>query len=457
MPTSRALPASSGAATTRAKPVLDRATLKLIGRYDHVTRLPNRLQFLDDFKRLRGRTGKGRTLVLVTLADARHYNEILRALGHAFSEDFVRAGLTRLRELLPVDFAIYHVSVLSFAFVIEHDAGTGVPQLATEIAAAFAGDIAVDDIPIRSKVGVGLMPLSGAGLEPAEVLRASLVAAQDSRRSDEGVAFYNNRTDAAHRRAFRILADLPDALAAPDQLSLVFQPRVDLKSGACRGAEALLRWKHPELGAIPPAEFIPLAEQTALIHPLTDWVLHHALGATRDLLDRGHDLAVSINASPLNLSEPGFDDKLLWMCDGQGLSPHNVEIEFTEGTLAANPDRAARQLQRLRTAGFEIAIDDFGSGFSNLSYLQRFPADVLKIDQSFIRPLTPANDFIVRQILAMAAGLNLRVCAEGIETAEAYGMLKAMGCGEGQGYFIARPMPEDQLVGWLGGANARAM
>ena len=137
--------------------------------------------------------------------------------------------------------------------------------------------------------------------------------------------------------------------------------------------------------------------------------------------------------------------------------PHNVEIEFTEGTLAANPDRAAKQLQRLRSSGFEIAIDDFGSGFSNLSYLQRVPADVLKIDQSFIRPLAPGGDFMVRQILAMAAGLNLRVCAEGIETAEVYGMLKAMGCGEGQGYFIGRPMPEDQLFGWLEGANARAM
>jgi len=457
LPSSRALPASLIAPPPRAKPALDRATLKLIGRYDHVTRLPNRLQFLDDFKRLRGRTGKRRTLVLVTLADARHYNEILRALGHAFSEDFVRAGLLRLRELLPKDLSVYHVSVLSFAFVIEHDAETGVPPLVADIASAFTGDIAVDDIPIRSKVGVGLMPLSGTGLDPAEVLRASLVAAQDSRRSDEGVAFYNNRSDAAHRRAFRILADLPDALLSPNQLSLVFQPRVDLQSGICLGAEALLRWKHPELGAIPPAEFIPLAEQTSLIHPLTDWVLQHALGATRDLLDRGHDLAVSINASPLNLSEPGFDDKLLWLCDGQGLEPHNVEIEFTEGTLAANPDRAARQLQRLRGSGFEIAIDDFGSGFSNLSYLQRFPADVLKIDQSFIRPLAPGGDFMVRQILAIAAGLNLRVCAEGIETAEVYDMLKAMGCGEGQGYFIGRPMAEDQLFGWLEGAYARAM
>jgi EAL domain-containing protein (putative c-di-GMP-specific phosphodiesterase class I) len=166
---------------------------------------------------------------------------------------------------------------------------------------------------------------------------------------------------------------------------------------------------------------------------------------------------MSINASPLNLSEPGFDDKLFWACDKHGLAPDTIEIEFTEGTLAANQERATRQLERIRNAGMRIAIDDFGTGFSNLSYLRSIPADVLKIDQSFIRPLDGTDDFLVRQILAMAHGLGLEVCAEGIETAQSYALLRTLGCDEGQGYYIARPMPQPDFVHWLEGAYARAM
>lgn len=434
---------------------LKAAERRLVERHDHVTGLPNQLRFLADFRRLRGRSGRGRMLVLVTLAEATHYNEILRALGHAFADDFVRAGLMRLREVLSAEMPIYHVSVLSFAFVIAHE-GSGLPSLARQIARDFGSELAVEDIPIRSRVGVGLMPLDAAVIDPAEALRAALVAAQDSRRCDDGVAHYNNRSDAAHIRAFRILADLPAALAEQGQLSLNYQPRVELATGRCRGAEALLRWMHPRLGNIPPSEFIPLAEQTALINPLTDWVLEHALGAARALADRGHRMTMSINASPPNLSEQGFDDRLFWACDRHGLDPDRIEIEFTEGRLAANQARATRQLERIRQRGARIAIDDFGTGFSNLSYLRSIPADVLKIDQSFIRPLGEGDDFLVRQILAMAHGLRLQVCAEGVETVESYALLRTLGCDEAQGYHIARPMPEAALVQWLDGAYARA-
>jgi len=165
-------PAARAKPTRHAHAPLRAAERKLVSRYDHVTIIPNRMQFLADFSRLRGKTGRHRMLVLVTLADARHYNEILRALGHAFSEDFVRAGLARLREILPADQAIYHVSVLSFAFVIAHEDTGTLPAVAEQIANAFAGDLDVDDIPIRTKVGVGLMPLSAATIDPAEVLLA---------------------------------------------------------------------------------------------------------------------------------------------------------------------------------------------------------------------------------------------------------------------------------------------
>jgi EAL domain-containing protein (putative c-di-GMP-specific phosphodiesterase class I)/GGDEF domain-containing protein len=428
---------------------LDPALLAQIGRYDHVTRLPNRLQFIEHFDSY-AQSRSTSMLVLVTLADARQYNETLRALGMAFSEDFVRSGADLLASLLPDSVTIYHVSVLSFAVVLPVQDTTTYPAVASEIAKAFTSAITINAIPIKTHVGVGLVPLSAAQ-GAAESLRAALVAAQDSRNAADGMAFYNHKSDAAHLRAFRLLADLPHAMAATDQLALHYQPRINLQTGQCHGVEALLRWNHPDLGAISPAEFIPLAEQTALITPLTDWVMVRAMAQNRQFIDAGHAMRVSINASPVNLSEGGFDEVLLHHCDAAGLEPHHIELEFTEGTLATNSACAVEQLGRLREAGVDVALDDFGSGYSNLSYIAHIPADVLKIDQSFVRPLKEPGDedFLLRHIISIAQGLGFRVCAEGIETEFAYSHLRQLGCQEGQGYFMARPMPAEALLDWL--------
>lgn len=438
---------TAGPASTHAR--LNAEFLAQLGRYDHVTRLPNRLQFIDHFDDF-AQSDRPTMLVLLTLADAKHYNEILRALGLAFSEDFVRAGADLLASLLPSDTVIYHVSVLSFIIALPVETVDTHPAAAARIASAFSGALHVNAIPIKTQVGVGLLP-ADAQRGAAESLRAALVAAQDSRDAPNGVAFYNHKSDTAHLRAFRLLADMPRAIASSDQLSLHYQPRIDLQTGQCHGAEALLRWNHPEFGPVSPAEFVPLAEQTALITPLTDWVMTHAMAQNRQFLDAGHNLRMSINASPVNLSEDDFDKVLLDRCDSAGLEPRHLELEFTEGTLATNSARAIHQLTNLREAGIAVALDDFGSGYSNLSYITHIPADVLKIDQSFVRPLKESgdDDFLVRHIISIAQGLGFRVCAEGIETAHAYTRLRDLGCEEGQGYFMARPMPADSLLDWL--------
>ena len=424
---------------------------ELIGRYDHVTRLPNRLEFLDHFARLRGGPGKDRMLVLFSLTEAQHFGKIQRALGHAFAEDFVRAGAALLQQLLPADCAIYHVSVLSFAFAVDADGADAIPPIVVRIVEAFDEPVYVNDIPVKTHVGTGLLPLSPAITDAAEALRATLAAAQDSRNVAAGFAFYNHHIDAAQIRAFRLLTDLPAALAAPDQLTLNFQPRLAMGTGICVGAEALLRWNHPQMGPIAPGEFVPLAEQTAFITPLTEWVFNAALAETRRFTESGRALTISINASPLNLDEPGFDERLLDLCLAHGVAPTAIELEFTEGVLASNGQRVASHLTRLRSAGVKVAIDDFGSGYSSLNYLTAIPADILKIDQSFVRPLgtDPAGEFIVREIIALGHGLGFRLCAEGIETQRAYDLLSEMGCDEGQGYLMARPMPPDAFLAWL--------
>lgn len=428
---------------------LDPALRSLIGRYDHVTGLPNRRQFVDHLDEL-AQQSTPHMLMMVTLTDARHYNEILRALGIAFCESFVRAGLARIETLLDPELTVFHVSLLSFAVTLPVDDPTLVPPIADEIAAIFTGTLDIDAIPVRINAGVGLLPYNPQ-TSAAESLRAVLVAAQDSRTTISRVSFYDHKTDAAHLRAFRILADLPRAMASQDQLSLHYQPRIDLQTGRCQTIEALLRWNHPELGAISPGEFVPLVEQTALINPLTDWVTQRALSQTCTFRDAGYSLRVSINASPANLSEAGFHDVLLQRCSLVGLDPNHVELEFTEGMLATNTGCAIAQLDHLRQAGVDVALDDFGSGYSNLSNLSNIPADVLKIDQSLVRPLVQPgdDDFLLRQVLAIAQGLGFRVCAEGIETPYAFARLRELGCQEGQGYLMARPMPAPQLLDWL--------
>jgi EAL domain-containing protein (putative c-di-GMP-specific phosphodiesterase class I)/GGDEF domain-containing protein len=428
---------------------LSEETRRVIGRFDHVTLLPNRMQFLAAFDELRA-SGGPQVLIMVTLADANHYNQILRALGHTFSETMVRTAAARVEETLPPDTELFHISVLSFAFVVRLPDGGDVPPLARAIARRFAEPIRIDDIPINLRVGIGLLPLDGSQ-NGAEALRAALAAGQDSRKGDDGWAWYDHKSDVAHIRAFRMLADLPAAIAAEDQLSLHLQPRTALATGRCTGAEALLRWSHPVLGAIPPGEFIGLVEQTALIGPLTNWVLDNAMQHAARLKAAGKPVRISMNASPANLSEQGFDETVLLLCRQHGLEPEDIEIEFTEGALAVNFDRAVAQLERLRDAGVEVAIDDFGAGFSNLSYLTSIPADVLKIDQSFIRPLgaRASDTFLVRQIIETARGLGFKVCAEGIEDQATFDTLRQLGCEEGQGYFIARPMPAEALSAWL--------
>ena len=429
---------------------LARESAMALGRVDHVTRLPNRVQFVDDFA-MQSKSGGNSRLILVTLADARHFNEILRALGHAYSEDFVREGAARLVAMLPDSVQLYHVSVLSFAFFTDCPQFAEPPPIVQEIVDRFREPIRCLDIPINSKVGVGISALDEGASTPSELLRSTLAAAQDSRRSFDGWAWYDKNSDEAHRRAFRILTDLPSALAASDQLSLHYQPRICMKRGACIGAEALIRWAHPDMGNVPPAEFVALAESTALITRVTEFVVRTAAAAVSAWQREHSGIRVSVNISPKNLEEPDFVDLLLWETEAAGVDPALFELEFTEGTLAANPSLMRDQLGRLRDKGFDIAIDDFGSGYSNMSYLSLLPAKYLKIDQSFIRPLESGrkNQLLVRSIIDMAHALDYHVVAEGIESRDIYNMLSGWGCEQGQGYYMSRPLTEANFLTWL--------
>jgi len=426
----------------------------VLGRYDHITRLPNRVAFLDHLAAALAAMradGRPRSLMLVTLAEAGHFQSILRALGHAFAEDFVRAGADRVAACLDAGIRMHNVSLLSFAFVVDRDSGTPPDSLARTLDARFAEPLVVQDIPIQAQAGIGLVDLAGELSSPSETLRAALTAAQDSRDLSDAFAYYDPRTDAAHQRAFRLLTDLPKALDSGDQLRLHYQPRLDLTSDSCTSAEALVRWQHPELGWVSPGEFMPLVETTALIKPLTAFVLDTAIRQLRAWQESGHNLRISVNVSPRNLTEADFLDRIKALLDRHGVDPTLLEFEFTESEVSPDNATTLANLRRVRELGIEVAIDDFGSGYSNMAYLTQIPADIVKIDKAFILNLDSSEQdrFLAGKIANLARGLGFHVVGEGVESAEAYDFLRRIGCREAQGFYVSKPIPAEALEAWL--------
>ena len=234
-----------------------------------------------------------------------------------------------------------------------------------------------------------------------------------------------------------------------EEFVLHYQPKVNLKTGEIVGAEALLRWTHPTRGSISPAQFIPVAEDCGLMMPIGNWALREACKQTRVWADASLPLVtIAVNVSAMEFRQESFLEGVFAILKDTGLAPGSLELELTESVLMKRAESAASVLQALRAAGVQIAVDDFGTGFSSLSYLRKFPIDALKIDQSFVRQITMTSDdtTIVSAIISMGQSMKLRVIAEGVETQEELAFLQAHHCDEGQGYYFSRPVPPEQFA-----------
>lgn len=342
---------------------------------------------------------------------------------------------------------IYHTERTRCVLLLEGDLLDGAATV-DRVATALRAPMWCGGVPVSPDPSIGIFDFVLGDVLPRKAFERASNAADDARGTAHGRARYNPVSDQRNARRFALLNDFNAALAAPDQLSLVYQPRFELASGRRLGVEALIRWAHPRLGAVSPGEFVPLVEQTALGRPMTDWVVRTAVAQAREWMSYGMPISVSINASALNLDEEDFADRLLATADQAGIAPTHLELEFTESAIARDPDRVLGQLRQLQSQGVAIAIDDFGTGYSNLSYLQQLPVSVLKIDQAFVRdmPTSPKDRLLVKAMIAMGHDLGYRVVAEGIETQAAFDMLAEWGCDEGQGYLMSRPVTADQIL-----------
>lgn len=416
-------------------------------RRDPVSGLPNRQQFQADVAQLAElRPGELRLLVLVDPLETQWKDQLVLAQGMWPFETFLRCLALRLCDALSERAKVYHVDTRRFAFLLPADCDY--PPLLDALITQLRTPVQADRIPIDPPVKAGVVPFVLTPGEVRDLLRKGLVAVDQAALSPRHWGLYERPQDQAFQRIFQLVRQLPEALERGD-FSLAFQPRLALPDRTLCSAEALLRWTHPQLGPIAPGDFIPAIEKTALIHSVTRWVIRTAI-AQLARWDSDYQGRLSLNLSPRDFDEGDLVALLRETCQRQGVDPRRLEVEITEGEwLRRNPEAIA-QLHDLRALGLNIAIDDFGSGYSNFAYLYELPVTSVKLDRSLIHdlPSDPRKQEVVRALLALIGKLGYRSVAEGIETEDVLTFLQDAGCDEVQGYLLARPMALPAFEAW---------
>ena len=428
--------------TTLASMVMAHITLgRAVGHVDAVSGMPNKYQLFEDLTAQAG-TGRGERRVLadIDMPDAAKAFEIIRVLGAPVYDELVREAGARLLRLFEGRAQVYHLTDARFAILSRDEDTEGfinyLHGLEPELQAPFSSM----SIPMSLPSFGGIVQFELCASAAKDAPRKAAAAVNQALLRQQRWSFYSNAEDEQQKRAFRLLHDVRRAIAN-DHFELVYQPKHELGNGACLAAEALLRWTHEELGPISPAEFIPLIEKTALIGPLSHWVIRTAIRQVAEWHAGGHPIKVAINLSAFNFEEPDIVERLAATCREFGVDPRYIEIECTEGVWMEGPG-ILKALHGIRDLGMSLALDDFGTGYSNFAYLQKVPATVVKVDQSLIRHVdaNPRDQRIVRSLIALARELDYQVVAEGVETEQSLGLIRDWGCDLAQGYHFARPL-----------------
>lgn len=416
---------------------------------DAATKMPNRIQFFADLKGLsRVQVDESRWVVVVELVGLHESNEGVRAFGLGYLYDQIAHATALLRSMLDNP-TIYHVGPTHVAFCLDgdRDAVAILDRVAAELRKPFSTS---SGIPAKLAPGCGARNLQVNELGSPDVLRTLLQAAREARDNNRGVALYDPAADAAQKRAYSLVVQMPRALAE-DELFLVYQPRIDARTGRCSGAEALLRWRHPSLGIVFPGEFIPLITKTPFIRDVTIWVMKNVCKQMAAWNNAGLPIRCSFNISARNLEEEDFVDQLAQAIEANGIKPGQIEVELVEDVSVIEDATILARIGAIHRLGVTIAIDDFGSGYSNLAYLLELPATVLKLDRSIVSGILakPSYATAIASIIAMGHQLGYRIVAEGVETEEIREQLVGWDCDELQGYLISKPVDVVGFEDWI--------
>lgn len=417
--------------------------------HEPVTQLPNRTALLRELTAACERLTSGRELALL-LMNLDCFRDINDSLGYPNGDRLLREVASRLRAVVGERGTAASLGGDEFAILLpELGTANDVAATLSAVQEALQQPIELAAIPIRveATLGAALFPRDGATVDL--LWQHADVALRTAKERHEPHCYYDASFDHYDPSRLALVGELRTAIDA-DQLLLHYQPKIDLKTGRAIGAEALVRWKHPQRGLLFPDTFIPLAERTGLINQLTTWVVADALRQGQAFAAAGFPLELSVNLSARNLHDPGFSGLLLGLVGKAGFPLERLTLEITETAIMADPGRAKAVLSELRAAGIQLSMDDFGIGQSSLAYLKDLPITKMKIDKSFVIGFDePRNVAIVRSAIDLARNMQLNVTAEGIEDQATYEALRQLGCDLGQGYFISKPLSPDAFLSWL--------
>ncbi|MFP4415653.1 MAG: EAL domain-containing protein [Chitinivibrionales bacterium] len=422
---------------------------------DVLTGLPNRILLNDRLDFMLAHARRNGQILAVLFMDLDRFKVANDSLGYNGGDQLLQMVAERLKKTIREVDAVFRLGNDEFAIILEEishieDAAKVAKKIQHLFTISFKLQNFQHEVFLSASIGISLFPYDGVDME-------TLVKNAESamhRAKEQGENNYQHYTPSMNSKALEHITIEYRLHKALDQNEFLvyYQPQIDLKTGNVVGAEALVRWKHPELGLVSPAEFIPIAEETGLIIPIGEWVLETATRQTQQWHQQGlPPLRISVNLSVRQFQQQDIVEKILAILDKTELAPNYLELEITESLGMKNAALTVKTLSRLKKMGIHISIDDFGTGYSSLNYLKRFPVDTLKIDQSFIRDISldQGDEAIVSIIIDMAHALRLNVIAEGVENEIQLGFLKGRSCDQVQGYFYSPPIPAKAFEQYL--------
>jgi len=419
--------------------------------HDGLTGLPNRTLFRDRIEQGIAVARRDGSQLAVAMMDLDRFKDVNDSLGHHAGDALLVDLGKRLRNVLRCSDTVARLGGDEFGVLISKPrTDRDVAVVIEKVRAALEQPVIIDGLALPAEASIGIAMFPDHGQDVDTLLRHADVAMYSAKEDKSGYVFYDAARSETDPARLTLVSELRRAIEE-HELVLYYQPKAALANGAVQSVEALLRWNHPTRGLVGPDEFIPLAQQTGLIKPLTLYVLDEALAQSQAWKRAGMPLGVAINISIRNLLDAHFPELVRTLLDKWDIDPAMLELEITESTVLSDPVRTKRVLDKLSAMGIVLSIDDFGTGYSSLSYLSQLPVNEIKIDRSFVMNMAACDNdaVIVRSTIDLARNLGLKVVAEGVETEQAWDVLTQLGCTMAQGYYLSRPVPAAQLTEWM--------
>jgi len=425
--------------------------LRYQATHDGLTNLPNRTHLFDRLEQNIAAARESRALIALLVMDLDRFKEVNDTFGHHFGDMLLKQVAFRLRNQLREGDTVARLGGDEFAIVLASVRDTNeVARIARNILNALEQPFVVEEqvLEVGASIGIVMFPVHGD--DARTLLRRADAAMYNAKQGQTGYSFHRDEVESRTPDQLALVVEMRSALER-NEFEPFYQPKIHLRSGLITRVEVLLRWNHPKRGTISPTVFVPIAERTGLIRPITDWLLERTMAQVRAWQESGAPVHVAVNISAKSLLDQALPSKIQKLLDRWEVDPRFLKIEITESSIMADPAHALAIMSMIQSMGVRLSIDDFGTGYSSLTHLRQLPIDEIKVDKSFVGGMTTseADASIVRTVIDLAHNLGKQVCAEGVEDEATMVMLRDYGCDLAQGYWISRPMSAKDLTQWL--------